>query len=188
MADPVTSTLGSPAENSTIKQMREQIDALNSSLTIEQQARATAETKTTELEREKLSEKERLELQLKDLQTFKKDNEPIAAQLQAATQELESQYNALIASAPVDKQEVLKQISATGDWPTRLRTLRAGLSLATGAAAVAPQVTVVGTINAPPTPDPARPAGSAPNEPQQPNWKASWGDVLSKPTPGVVKP
>lgn len=181
----MSSTPPAPAENATIRQMREQIDA-------EAQARKDAEAqlkdvkeKLTAKEREELAENDRLKAELADAQQKLATSSNLEAQLAEANLTFQETYDGLLASAPDEAKETLKQLSQNGPWPERLRQLKAGMKLAN----IATPVVQVGSSTQPTAVTPPTPPSSgvpAVTEQALPgNRIPSWNEAFKRPaTPG----
>ena len=169
-----------PGENSTIKQMRDQIDEQAKALKAEQDAKAALELKLKEQEDKDLSELERLRKENEELAKQANEGATTKQLLEAANKEFEADYEAIIAGAPEEKRETLRQISQHGDWRERLRSLKAGVALA----GIHQPVVTVGGSTQPASVTPQ--SGEIVPPAKKEEWAGSnkvpgWGDALSKP-------
>jgi hypothetical protein len=98
-----------------VRQLREQLDA-------EKKARQAAEARAKDLEREKLSESERLRAENDELRPIRDEHGRFAATLQ-------SLYEEELAQVPEDKRQMVETLSADGPWDRRLTQLRAARRL-----------------------------------------------------------
>lgn len=168
-------------ENSTIKELRARIDTLNATVTTNETEKVALAAKVTELERAKLDETERLRQENADLATKATAGEVAVGQVASYQELFKTEWEALIAAAPEDKRATLTQISSHGDWPERIRCLKAGLSLGN---LPIPGVTIgsitqpVPPATAPPSPTPT-PVAQTPWDPTK--GAPSWSDSLKKP-------
>lgn len=124
-----------PGKPNPVRQLREQLDA-------EKKARQAAEARAKELEREKLSEAERLRAENEELKPIRDEHGRYASALQEI-------YEAELAAVPEDKRGSVEALSSSGSWDQRVKALRAARSL----------------IPADPAPKPAKPAGTSTNPP-----------------------
>lgn len=126
-------------ESSVIRELRAKINELSplASKAAELEQRAiTAEEKATALEREKMTELERTAHELKDrdnkigdLSKMVGELTTVKSKLDAFSATFEELYTAEIASFPEAVRENVQQLSSQGDWPDRLKSLRAARSL-----------------------------------------------------------
>ena len=133
-----------PEDNSTIRQMREELQAREAELA---QERAEKE----ELKRAQMTEAERLQAERDSAISTANDLKPLAekvkhleSQLEAYDGEFKARYEGLLAQAPESAREKLAQISANGSFADRFRVLETAVGLiveakpATGSAGSAP--------------------------------------------------
>jgi len=175
--------------NSTIQSMRTAIDAKNTELAAERQAREAAEARALELEREKLTEAERLRLESEEKDRKIAELSGQAAEAATAAATLQELYDAELASAPEDKREVLQRASSAGSLPERIRALQAAKSLI---GTQEPNVQIVGTITNPSGQVPSSTSATPVAGEQQP-WDPKqgppgWNRALSQPVTKSAAP
>ena len=119
------------AENSTIKLMREQIDAANrekaasaDALKAAETARTEAEDKLKAIERGKLEETERLRLEKAEAETKLSELTPLRDEVGKYASAFEKLYNDQIAALPEEKRETAKALTVVGTWADRYEALQ----------------------------------------------------------------
>lgn len=154
-------------DNATIRQMREQLDA------------ATAKLKA--LEREKLTDTERIRAENADLQKQLADLKPIQDEHKKLSGTLEDLYNQELAQVPEEHRERIKRLTSHGGAAERLQNLRDARALIPAAPAPPERA---GTPTQPPSPGPGgKPPGTPPPAaPFDPKKPPSWRTVLSRPS------
>lgn len=142
-------------DNSVIRELREKakaIPALMSELdTLKAQLAEISEAKT-KLEREKMSEMERVAAELKDkegkigdLSKTLAELHPLQGRVQSYEERFQAMYQAKLDTVPAEVKPKIELLTRHGDWPDRLEALDAALSMATP-----PPDTSVGRKSQPP--------------------------------------
>lgn len=119
------------ADNSVIREMREQIRTLESKLGEESAARVQAQQRATQLEREKMTELERLQAELQDRTAALAERDHELAQVAPLRDEMgryqsaaQQQYELELQGLPEDRREKAVRLTSSGSWVDRLESLR----------------------------------------------------------------
>jgi hypothetical protein len=179
-------------ESTPIKEIRDHAKNLEAQLREAQaqaqafQAQAQAEAdKATALEREKMSEIERLRAEREDALNKVKELTPLQAETEKYRQHLQSQYQNELASVPEEHRGRLERLSSSG------QTYAERLGLLQDAKALLPTTPV--EVNRAGTPTGGMSPGviQTPYEPPKTaapsDWgKIGWGDVIRESLPGTT--
>jgi hypothetical protein len=106
---PVTPPATPPADNFT--QLRAQANQLENDLKKEREARQAADQKLLEIERLKLDDVKRLELEKQDLDNKVKELEPLKARIEANDNFFKGMYERELATLPVEIQENARKLT-----------------------------------------------------------------------------
>lgn len=133
-----------PKDNSVIQHMRTQIDAANTKAR-EQEARAAElQTRLDAIEREKMSEADRLRAEADDAKraadAHSQELERLRDENGRYTSRLETLYTEELQSVPEDKRSQVEALSKSGTWDERLEALRAAKALLPPATFTVPRV------------------------------------------------
>lgn len=181
-------------ENSAIRELREQIKALNTDLNktkselekANETLKATSEERDTlnaekqEAERAKMEEVERLKAEKADLEKLVGETESLRTFKQQMDESAEARYNTLLEGVPEDKRAEAQELTALGDWHQRASNLERVTKLFT------PPETSQGTRTSPGTPgsQASQPTegGEKPAETKAPpkSWSEAFPDIDKK--------
>ena len=120
MADepvPAPAVTTPPTEPNAIKQMREQLSALETDLKAEKVARAAAEELITTAERAKLADNERLQLERDDARKKIDELSPLTERTKALEETFTRMYEDKINALPEDKRDQARQLSEIAATP-----------------------------------------------------------------------
>lgn len=159
------------AENGAIRQMREQIANLEAARKDAEAKAAESLAKATELEREKLTEIDRLKAEREEYKTKAEEGVKASERLASVEKTLESQYNAKLLTIPDPMRAAVAQISQHGTFADRLSALDAAVSLMAPATPARPSS--AGTPTSPVMPG----AVAALHEPAKPVDPKDWGKI-----------
>ena len=143
-----------PPENSTIRQMREQIASLNSAKAEADAKLQEAQSQLQEIERAKLEENERLKLEKADLEKKIADADQIRDELGRYKSTFETLYNEKLATVPEEQRANVEVLTSKGTWAERYEALQAATKLIPAAP------TAAGTVTQPTSVTPTTPAPS----------------------------
>lgn len=167
-----------PADNSAIRQLRDQIDTLKNELGQSRSENQAISERLTAAEREKMSEIERLTAERDDFKKGLGEMSQFKSQAEKAAAFAESQYNKKIETiSPDHKETVLGLTGLISDPFDRLTALENAVSLIT------PKATKAGTTTDPgattPTVQAPTMGGKTPEENNKFNPSISLSDALA---------
>lgn len=198
---------GGGGENSTIRELRDQIKSLEGSLKDVQSSLEAEKSKSTELsakvkeaEQSKMGDIERLQAQLKEAESEASKVEGLQKQLEQAKQNaeglgstVETIYKARLES--IEDEGVrgrVEKLTSNGDWGTRLSALDDALGLVMPPTAPSNGTTNqppagTGANSQPPTSGGRKTDGEAPKVDEKTIGQKPWGELFGKQPAGAGK-
>lgn len=132
-------------ENSTIREMRAQLDAAKNAIKEKDAAIAERDTKLsetttklTEYEKAQMTESERVQAELKEAREKAAEAETLRNELGQYTSGLEKVFNTKLSAIPEEHRDRVAKLAENGaNWPAKLDILESAIALIPAPAAVA---------------------------------------------------